>query len=181
MVCTATGLTVGLDENVLGHGRTRTIANGRRQSNMLSRRAAWRSPAQGPTPPETLGFAPMVAVDSLADDLAAPEKFSCAQAWSLLLASLERSAGDGGLMKARLLIQNASYGPGEVKALGEAFDDAWERIAPDISSRPTAIEAARLKLAEVVLGLAKNGNFDPKWVADRAIQIMCAPPQKLRP
>ncbi len=84
-------------------------------------------------------------------------------------------------MKARLLIQNASYGPGEVKALGEAFDDAWERIAPDISSRPTAIEAARLKLAEVVLGLAKNGNFDPKWVADRAIQIMCAPPQKLRP
>jgi hypothetical protein len=31
----------------------------------------------------------------------------------------------GILMKARQLIQNASYDPAKVKALGQAFDDAW--------------------------------------------------------
>jgi hypothetical protein len=84
-------------------------------------------------------------------------------------------------MKARLLIQSASYGPDEVKALGQAFDDAWARIAPSVSTRAEAVEAARLKLAGVILGLAKRGNFDPQHLADEAIKSMHAPPQKLRP
>jgi hypothetical protein len=84
-------------------------------------------------------------------------------------------------MKARRLIESASYDPEQLKALRQAFDDAWERIAPDVSTRPTAIEAARLKLAEIVLGLAKNGNLDPQRLADAAVQLMCSPPQKLRP
>jgi|SRR5688572_32710546 len=84
-------------------------------------------------------------------------------------------------MKARRLLENASYGPDELKAIGRAFDDGWARIAPRISRRPEAIEAARLKLAGVVLGLAKQGNVDPQQLADAAVQLMCAPPQKLRP
>ena len=84
-------------------------------------------------------------------------------------------------MKARGLIESATYDPEQLKALRKAFDEAWERIAPSVSTRPAAIEAARLKLAEIVLGLAKNGNPDPQQLADAAVQLMSSPPQKLRP
>jgi hypothetical protein len=83
-------------------------------------------------------------------------------------------------MEARHLIANAPYDPAQLKALGKAFDDAWDRISPDVSNRGEA-EAARLKLAEIVFGLAKEGNFDPQWLADTAVQVMLAPPQKIRP
>jgi hypothetical protein len=75
-------------------------------------------------------------------------------------------------MKARQLIQNASIDPAEVKALERAFDDAWERLAPCISSRAVAIDAARIKLADTLLDLAKHNVFDPKWLADAALQLM---------
>jgi hypothetical protein len=77
-------------------------------------------------------------------------------------------------MKARQLIESATYYPDQVKALGQAFDAAWARIGPTISSRAHAIEAARLRLANIVLGLAKAGNFDPQQLADAAVQQMLA-------
>ena len=75
-------------------------------------------------------------------------------------------------MKARQLIANASYDPDQVKALGTAFENAWEVLAPNVGSCPEAIEAARFALADVVLGLAKQGNFDPEWLADTAVRLM---------
>lgn len=75
-------------------------------------------------------------------------------------------------MKARQLVASGSYGPDQLKALAKAFDDAWGRLAPNVSSRPKAIEVARLKLADIVLGLAKQGNFDPQWLADTAVQVV---------
>jgi hypothetical protein len=77
-------------------------------------------------------------------------------------------------MEARRLIANVSYDPGQLKALGKAFDDAWDRLSPNVSNRGEAE-------AEIVLGLAKNGNCDPQWLADTAVQTMLAAPQKLRP
>ena len=84
-------------------------------------------------------------------------------------------------MKARRLIESASYDPEQLKVLRTAFDEAWEGIAPGVSARPAAIEAARLKLAEIILGLAKNGKLDPQQLADGAVQLMNSPPHKLRP
>jgi hypothetical protein len=75
-------------------------------------------------------------------------------------------------MKARQAIASASYGPEQLKALGRAFDDAWQQIAPTVSKRPRAVEAARLKLADVILGLARKGNLDARWLADTAVQVM---------
>jgi hypothetical protein len=75
-------------------------------------------------------------------------------------------------MKARRLIENASYDPDQVKAMGMALDDAWAKIAPSIDDRLEAVEAARFALADIILGLAKNGNFDPQWLADTAVQVM---------
>jgi hypothetical protein len=71
-------------------------------------------------------------------------------------------------MKARQRIASASYGPDELKALGKAFDDAWDRVSPHISDRAGAIEAARLTLADIVLGLAMTGNFDSARPPSRA-------------
>jgi hypothetical protein len=75
-------------------------------------------------------------------------------------------------MKARQAIASASYGPEQLQALGRAFDDAWHQIAPTVSKRPRAVEAARLKLADVILGLARKGNLDAQWLADTAVQVM---------
>ena len=72
-------------------------------------------------------------------------------------------------VKARQLIANAVYDPAVLKAIGKAFDEAWEQISPQISNRPEAIEAARLKLAEIVLALTKNGSRDPEKLTKAAV------------
>jgi len=41
-------------------------------------------------------------------------------------------------MKARQLIADATFDPGQFKAIRKAFDDAWEQIAPQVSKRPDA-------------------------------------------
>jgi hypothetical protein len=75
-------------------------------------------------------------------------------------------------MKTRQVFAGTSFDPHQLRALYKAFDDAWARVAPDVSSRPTAIEATRLKLAEIILGLAKNSHLDPKQLADDAVLLM---------
>jgi len=77
-------------------------------------------------------------------------------------------------MKARQLIGRASYGPDELNLLFKAFNDAWELVAPTISGRAGAIEAARLKLANIILSLAHNGSRDAEWIRNAALQIFGA-------
>jgi hypothetical protein len=57
-------------------------------------------------------------------------------------------------VKARQLIGSASFQPDELKVIFEAFDDAWDQVAKDVSNRASAIEAARLSLADIVLTFA---------------------------
>jgi hypothetical protein len=83
-------------------------------------------------------------------------------------------------MKARQLILSASYAPEQLKALGKGLEDAWERIAPHVSARADAIEAARLTLADIVLGLAKQGDFDPGRLTEAAVRLMLSGPPQLR-
>jgi len=51
-----------------------------------------------------------------------------------------------------VLIEEASSGFKTVTAMGEAFDQAWVRIAP-IFSEPGEIEVARIRLAEAILSV----------------------------
>jgi len=74
-------------------------------------------------------------------------------------------------MKARQLIGKASYGPDELNVLFQAFDEAWEVVAPSVSGRAAAIESARLKLADIILGLAREGGRDAEQMKDAAIRI----------
>ncbi len=76
-------------------------------------------------------------------------------------------------MKARRLIGNASYGPDVLKALFEAFDDAWARIAPTCGNDPQVIESTRMRLASVILALAKDRpKPDAKELRDSALRIL---------
>ena len=83
-------------------------------------------------------------------------------------------------MKAYQLIADATFDPDQLKAIRKGFDDAWAQIAPQISQRPEAIEAGRLKLASIVLSVAKRGGLDPKQLSDEAIKLMVTPPNKPR-
>jgi hypothetical protein len=84
-------------------------------------------------------------------------------------------------VKTRSLFANASFGPAELKVLYEAFDGAWEQISPGISQRAEAVEAARIKLAGTILGLASNGTRDAERLTELAIATMFGDPTKLRP
>ena len=45
-------------------------------------------------------------------------------------------------MKARALIDGASFGPDALKAIGRAFDDAWAQIAGNFGDDPTPCSSA---------------------------------------
>ena len=69
---------------------------------------------------------------------------------------------------ARKLIAGASYGGDTLRMIGRAFDDAWGEVAQNYAS-PRATEAARLKLANIILILAAEGERDPAKLKDRAV------------
>jgi hypothetical protein len=73
-------------------------------------------------------------------------------------------------MKARQLIGKASYGPDELKTLFQAFDDAWYVIGPSVSRRASAVEVARLRLAEIILSLPNGKRRDVKALTEAAIR-----------
>jgi hypothetical protein len=51
-------------------------------------------------------------------------------------------------VKARQLIDGASYGPDALKVIGQAFDEAWLAIAGNFGS--DSIEVARLRLYHLI-------------------------------
>jgi len=81
-------------------------------------------------------------------------------------------------MKARQLISGGAYGPDQLKVLYKGFDKAWDAVAPGVSARAGAVEAARMKLANIVLGLAKGDSRDAEAIKDAAIQIFRADGRK---
>ena len=73
--------------------------------------------------------------------------------------------------QARARIAGASYDADTVKMLGRVFDEAWTQIAPNHTSR-LAIEAARLKLADIILSFAAEGQRNPEQLKARAVRTM---------
>jgi hypothetical protein len=73
-------------------------------------------------------------------------------------------------MKARKLIDGASFGPDALKAIGKAFDDAWLEIAVNFGTDPLQIETARLKLAEAILSVANEDSRDAGALKRAALQ-----------
>jgi hypothetical protein len=75
-------------------------------------------------------------------------------------------------MKARRLIDGAAFGPETLKAMGEAFDQAWAEIAGNFGRGSDQIVNARLRLADAMLSIATEGNTDVNALKRGALQAM---------
>jgi hypothetical protein len=75
-------------------------------------------------------------------------------------------------MKARGLIDGASFGPDALKAIGAAFDEAWKAIEGNFGSDPQEVETARLKLANALLSIASNDSRDVEVLKRAALEVM---------
>ena len=75
-------------------------------------------------------------------------------------------------MKARQMIDGASFGPATLKAMGEAFDQAWRQIAKNFGDNPAQVENARLRLAEAMLSIATEDSTDVAALKAGALQVM---------
>ena len=75
-------------------------------------------------------------------------------------------------MRARQLIDGASYGPEALKAIGAAFDAAWAEIADSVGNEPAAIETARLRLAAAMLSVASEESRDVEALKAGALQAL---------
>ena len=75
-------------------------------------------------------------------------------------------------MQARALIENASFGPDALKAMGQAFDAAWADIEGNFGEEPERVAAARLKLANAMLSVADNDSRDVRVLKNAALQAM---------
>ena len=75
-------------------------------------------------------------------------------------------------MQARALIQNASFGPDALRAIGQAFDAAWADIEGNFGEEPERVAAARLKLANAMLSVANNESRDVQVLKRTALQAL---------
>ena len=69
-------------------------------------------------------------------------------------------------------IGGAAFGPEAVKAMGQAFDQAWAEIAGNFGAGLLEIEVARLRLAEAVLSVAAEGSTDVAAIKADAVHAM---------
>jgi hypothetical protein len=72
-------------------------------------------------------------------------------------------------LKAKAYLQTECSDAHTREVLETAFDDAWEKIAPDVPQHPRDIQASRMKVAEIVLRLAKNGCRDPSAISREVV------------
>ena len=75
-------------------------------------------------------------------------------------------------MKARQLIGGASYGPEELNAIEQAFDDAWVAVGGNFGDDPCIRENARIKLAKALLSVADEGVRNPEALKNGALEVM---------
>jgi hypothetical protein len=75
-------------------------------------------------------------------------------------------------MKAKELIDGATYGPEALRALGKAFDAAWSEIAANFGSDAMDIERARLRLARALLAIAGEDSRDSDVLKRAALERM---------
>jgi hypothetical protein len=74
--------------------------------------------------------------------------------------------------KARHLIDGASFGPEALKAIGQAFDEAWAEIVGNFGDEPEDIEKARRRLAKALLSIANEDSRDVMVLKRAALQRM---------
>jgi len=75
-------------------------------------------------------------------------------------------------MKARQLIRGMSYGPNTLKIVFKSFDEAWNSIEGNFGDNPLAMQAARVKLANIILSIPHHPRSDAEQIKKSALQLM---------
>jgi hypothetical protein len=75
-------------------------------------------------------------------------------------------------MKARRAISGASFDPDTIKMLCNVLDEVWASVSEDHGSDPKGIEAARLELATIIVGLARDHQLGALQIARTAARVM---------
>jgi hypothetical protein len=75
-------------------------------------------------------------------------------------------------MKARTLIDGASFGPEALGALGRAFDEGWMEIAHHFLGDRLIEEGARLRLANAILSVATEESTDIQVLKRAGLEAM---------
>lgn len=75
-------------------------------------------------------------------------------------------------MKAQQLLDTASFGPEALKTIIQAFDEAWASIAANFGNDAATIEAARSKLADVVLSVASEQSRNVQELKKEVLEAM---------
>ena len=73
-------------------------------------------------------------------------------------------------MQAGKLIDGASFDPESLKAIAQAFDEAWLVVAGNFGAATT--EAGRLRLATALLSVANEGSRDVEVLKRSALKAM---------
>ena len=75
-------------------------------------------------------------------------------------------------MKAKQMISGASYGPEALKAIGQAFDGTWLKIAGHFADDAVDIQKARVRLAGALLSIAHEDSRDVGVLKQAALERM---------
>ena len=75
-------------------------------------------------------------------------------------------------IKAHQLIDGASFGPDTLKALGQAFEEAWQEVVGSFGEDLPDAEKARLRLANALLSIAAEDCRDVQILKHAALQRM---------
>ena len=74
--------------------------------------------------------------------------------------------------KARRIFQGACYAPETVAMLGEVLGEVWSSVASEFANDTQAVEAARTRLACIILDLAKDRQLSALQIARTAARLM---------
>jgi hypothetical protein len=74
--------------------------------------------------------------------------------------------------KARRMILSATFDPEALHTLATLFEEVWASVAPAYGSDPLAIEEARMRLATIVIDLAKDRQLSPLQITRTAARLM---------
>jgi hypothetical protein len=70
------------------------------------------------------------------------------------------------------MTQMTAFGPETVKAMGQAFDQAWTEIAGNFGDSRLEVDRARSRLAKAMLSVATEGSTDVAVLKAGAINEM---------
>jgi hypothetical protein len=75
-------------------------------------------------------------------------------------------------LKARKLIEGASFDPPTLATIGEGFDRAWSEISGQFADDAGQIERARIRLAHSILAVAEEDCRDPERLKRHALEVL---------